>query len=443
MIMLVILTMGGTALLLNSLNNATPQLARARVTADALAQAKEALIGYATSVALTGSNRPGDLPCPDMNNDGVTDSPCGNAAGTTGQSLRLGRLPWKTLGLPDLRDGSGERLWYAVSNNFKEHWNTATPLNSDTMGTISVFSPEGVLINDGGGSTGAVAVIIAPGDVLTRQDATSPQNRSCTLGVNCDVQEKCTTTPATLTPKCDPKNYLDIPTAGVNLKDNDKFADGSSTDGFIQGRIQDANEQILLNDQILVITQDNMMQAIQKLVAGAVGDCLDQYASINNGRYPWAAPLNDFTYFDQSNLLFGRIPDDMSRSRTDSVSMTNQWPLDCSTHTAFTANSWWTQWRELVFYGLADAYKPINPPSTASTCTPPGACLSVNPPSPDSTKKYVVIVAGKMTGTQVRTSVSDKSNLNNYLEAPNNGGATTFSKIAPSATFNDNVIYQQ
>jgi hypothetical protein len=25
---------------------------------------------------------------------------------------RMGRLPWKTLRLPDLRDGHGERLWY-------------------------------------------------------------------------------------------------------------------------------------------------------------------------------------------------------------------------------------------------------------------------------------------------------------------------------------------
>jgi hypothetical protein len=33
-----------------------------------------------------------------------------------GQAERLGRLPWKTLGLPDLRDGDGERLWYAVSS---------------------------------------------------------------------------------------------------------------------------------------------------------------------------------------------------------------------------------------------------------------------------------------------------------------------------------------
>src|SRR5882672_3304901 len=73
-------------------------------TTDALALAKEALIGYAAGVDLTaGAARPGDLPCPDQNNDGVADlGTCNSAA------ERLGRLPWKTLGLPDLRDGDGE-----------------------------------------------------------------------------------------------------------------------------------------------------------------------------------------------------------------------------------------------------------------------------------------------------------------------------------------------
>ena len=35
--------------------------------------------------------------------------------------LGSGRLPWKTLAIPDLRDGAGERLWYAVSVRFKRN----------------------------------------------------------------------------------------------------------------------------------------------------------------------------------------------------------------------------------------------------------------------------------------------------------------------------------
>ena len=50
----------------------------------------------------------------------------------------IGRLPWKTFGLPDLRDGSGERLWYALSPNFRDN-PSVSPLNSDTRGSITVY----------------------------------------------------------------------------------------------------------------------------------------------------------------------------------------------------------------------------------------------------------------------------------------------------------------
>ena len=91
-------------------------------TQAALAAAKQALIAYATGGALISSCmdnpshpcvRLGQLPCPDLTNTGICAEPLLHGAGQ-----RLGRLPWKTLGLPDLRDGSGERLWYAVSSGF-------------------------------------------------------------------------------------------------------------------------------------------------------------------------------------------------------------------------------------------------------------------------------------------------------------------------------------
>lgn len=449
MVMLVILILGGTAMLLNALNSSTPQLARAKVTADALAQAKEALIGYATAVELTGTNRPGDLPCPDIDNDGIKENACGSADGSTGQPNRLGRLPWKTLGLPDLRDGSGERLWYAVSNNFKEHWNTLTPLNSDTVGTITVRASDGSVLNDGSNSSGAVAIIIAAGDVLQRQGAASLQNRSCTIGVNCNTLETCTTTPPTLTPKCDPVNYLEI----ANGEDNANFID-SASNGFIQGRIKDGNDQVILNDHILVITRDNIMQPIQKRVAGEVKNCLDNYASAGNGRYPWATPINNISipnYLDQSNSLFGRIPDVMNSSKSDSApaipAMSNQWTGSCQTHTTFTPNSWWLQWRELVFYGLSDKFKPDSSvaPNFSTTCSIPGNCLSINNTSTPA--KYVVIVAGKKLITPDQSQRDfNKTNAFFYLEGGNESanqtGAYTFIQNSPSANFNDTAVYQ-
>lgn len=423
MVMLVIMVMGIVAVLARSVSNTASQIEHDRITADALVQAKEALLGYAAKVQVSNacaSNcaRPGDLPCPDINNDGSADTPCNT------QSSRLGRLPWKTLGLPDLRDGSGERLWYAVSNNFKN--NTRTPtLNSDTLGTITVRTSDGSILYDGGASSGVVAVIIAPGDVLQRTDQTSPQNRS-SAGINTA------------------SSYLDI----ANGEDNASFTD-TSTDGFIQGRIKNSNGNTILNDQLLVITQNDIMQVIQKRVAGEVKQCLIEYASINNGRYPWSVPLTDLiNYNDSTNRLFGRIPDDLDNTDTDSgggVIMDNKWGPMCNTHNNNTAATWWLNWREMVFYGLANPYRPINPPTTpaTNTCATPGNCLSVNPVS--TSAKFVVIVAGKMLPTQT-LRYSNKANANFYLEGGNQNadqsGTYTFTQAPASAAFNDTVMFQ-
>ena len=105
MLMLVIVVMGIAAALVGSLSTTALKNARQETTAVALAQAKDALIGRAVS----DNNMPGSLPCPDTNDDGSAELLSGNDCPSY-----IGRLPWKTLDLPDLRDGSGERLWYAL-----------------------------------------------------------------------------------------------------------------------------------------------------------------------------------------------------------------------------------------------------------------------------------------------------------------------------------------
>ena len=86
----------------------------------------------------------GGLPSvPDLD-ERWAEATCGSLAGNVGQDQRLGRLPWKTLGLPDLRDGYAERLWYAVSTRYKGLLNCAasracidmTP--AQAIGTITV-----------------------------------------------------------------------------------------------------------------------------------------------------------------------------------------------------------------------------------------------------------------------------------------------------------------
>jgi hypothetical protein len=120
-LVLVLLLLAASACALLSFELATSGAAMRRDTIGerALAQAREALIAYAADRPISASVGPGYLPCPDLDDDGWAESTCGSLAGESGQASRLGRLPWKTLGLPDLRDGHGERLWYAVSTKHK------------------------------------------------------------------------------------------------------------------------------------------------------------------------------------------------------------------------------------------------------------------------------------------------------------------------------------
>lgn len=451
-VMLVVMIVGTTTIVVSALNSWALKLEQLKKNSEVLAQAKEALIGYAVSVRIdfnsclvAGNNckRLGDLPCPDRDGDGVAENSCGDAGGSV-QTYRLGRLPWKTLGLPNLRDSSGEQLWYSVSNSFKNNTRTACTspglvgcLNSDTHGTITIRDASGNIVNDGNTMSGAIAVVIAPGSVITRQGETTLQDRSAG-GMNTST------------------NYLDTATIGAITEDNADFTDSNSTNGFIQGPIKDASGNIIVNDQILIVSQDNIMQPIQKRVAAEVRQCLNGYASAvqNRGRYPWASrvrPTSSPSYGDRTDYVFGRVPDTPfnDTSEDSGYQMLDVWTADCNIN---PVSGWWLDWKELVFYGLADAYKPISPISTpaANACDTVGACLKVTPPSAVSNKRFVVIVAGKVVPGQVRVIDTDKGTFSNYLELPNPNPVytgipptpTSFTQAVPSTSFNDTVVFQ-
>lgn len=123
-------------------------IGRERNTADtaALQQAVEALLARAVSDA----NRPGSLPCPALTSDGLAQMPpC---------MTYIGWFPWRTLGLPDLRDRSGERMWYVLSPAFQD------------SGTITSNSISGLTLD---GVSGIAALVIAPGPSLTGQNRPS------------------------------------------------------------------------------------------------------------------------------------------------------------------------------------------------------------------------------------------------------------------------------
>ncbi|MDO8311328.1 MAG: hypothetical protein Q7T25_05255, partial [Sideroxyarcus sp.] len=85
-VMLVIMVLGITTILVGSLSSAGTKIKRDVKTAEALAQAKDALIGKA---AIDTVYPPGNFPCPDTDNDGVSD-----AGGADDCPQYIGRLPW-------------------------------------------------------------------------------------------------------------------------------------------------------------------------------------------------------------------------------------------------------------------------------------------------------------------------------------------------------------
>ena len=428
---------------------------RARRTSEALAKAKEALIAYAVAVQPdTSAKRPGDLPCPDLNNDGQAELTC---AATI---QRIGRLPWKTLGLSDLRDGDGERLWYALSANFLRSTVNQCPtvgapgcLNSETVGTITVHDPVGTVVNDGtdpvngtNPPSGAVAVVFAPGPIITRLGG-STQDRSCAGDTNipgCEQSSICSGPAYTSTARCNPVNYLDIagppalsvPLATASTEDNADFADGTTNNGFIAGPIRDTSDNTVVNDALIVVRYPDLIPRLEQRVAREALKCLRDYANANGGHYPWAAPVSaDYTapLADQDSTYSGRIPQTLSVTATYALSAA--WVAPCPADMVALQNRWWANWSNLVFYAIATPYAPNNP---IPTC---GTCLSVDPPSPSANKPVVVLVAGRPIGPQARGVGALESA---YLEDANATGSMTsiFKQAVATTTFDDVAIFQ-
>lgn len=258
--MLVILVMGVAAVLVSSLSTAGLKIARDEKTAEVLAQAKDALIGNAASdVDLTYHHYPGSLPCPDTDDDGSAD-----AGGGSECPQYIGRLPWKTLGLPDLRDASGERLWYTLSRNVRRY-GPVRPLNSDTQGTLNVTGSFA--------ASNQIAIVFAPGSTTSGQSRSSTQVAPCPswTPVNTSVAENLCAV-----------NYLD----GTN--------DNPSPGAAPNVAYQSSDATIEFNDQLITISHDQLFATVEKRVAREIKTVLNTYdeawrGTAPVGAYPFAA----------------------------------------------------------------------------------------------------------------------------------------------------------
>src|SRR5689334_14417914 len=102
-LVLAVLALGATWMMVSRLNAASSDLVAAKRARNAqvLTRAKQALIGYvAAQAAKAGENNPGALPCPE--NPGDFDSTTGRQGligSACGSAVKVGRFPWRTLGL--------------------------------------------------------------------------------------------------------------------------------------------------------------------------------------------------------------------------------------------------------------------------------------------------------------------------------------------------------
>lgn len=239
-------------LLFKHLNGKQLEALRKDKTAKALYEAKTALLGWSVLRGITGQpGTPGQMPCPEDTtligtvNEGSALANCNSALPV------VGRLPWRTLRLGDLRDGNGDKLWYALSPGFRN-----APINSATVGQINV----------NGIPNAAVAIIFSSGMVLAGQNRLTPTAISPPLVMD----------------------YLDL----TNNDGDSSFSSTGPTSTF--------------NDGLLVVTQAELFQLVERRVLrevrGDVTQGLARFYIANASNYSFADIDND-GYIDAGQLI--------------------------------------------------------------------------------------------------------------------------------------------
>ena len=389
MALLAILTTVVLYFLVNQIDADAIRQRQNAATAQTLAQAKEALIAW----SVANNSAPGQLPCPeDISKigtllEGQALANCNNAAS------RIGRLPWRTLGLGRVVDGHGEPLWYVLSAGFR-----GLPINSQTPAALTV---DGV-------AASAVAIVFAPGPPLAGQTRTS-------------------ITPLTLPNASD---YLDL----ANGDGDDAYATTGPQESF--------------NDRLMVVTHRDLFSAVEKRVAGEVVKALlvyycggadningDQQCVGAGGARMFPRPAS---FADASCIGSAKIP-----AACTSAPVSNEGRIPANPDILWTTydvmsqlsgavNGTWFQgngWREQVYYAVSD--KCLSP---ALNCGGPGVLLSFNG---TADTKVVVVVAGSPLAGQGRLGAQEFI-VANYLEGDNASlGDNSYVSSPAAAAFND------
>ena len=327
-------------------------------TFQALAEAKVALISW----SVNHQSLPGMMPYPDRNGDGDYDgtSDCYASNVSFSYSFLLGELPiFDTqdtncaatsragLGL-DLRDGTGQRLWYAVSRNLVRDYHTPATdpvinpgvINNPSYLWMTVYDKNGQLISDK-----VAAVIIAPSAPLNGQDRSS--------GI------------------AGAPDYLDTFNlqAGGGAKSNRTYS--SADEDFYIGEdsrgVRSDNttyqQPYYFNDKLVYITIDELMAEIEKRTAGEARKALQSYytnssATPSTRFFPYAAALGSPVNPNQCvrGNLQGLLP----------TSTASNYTCSCTNSRACTCN--FGALSSVAFTRSSSSY------GTTGTGAPAGAC---------------------------------------------------------------------
>ena len=448
LLMLVVLV-SVTAILVSRLSTGEAKVRQGNAPRSAMADARRALLDYAS---VQQDLKPGGspvLPCPDIDSSGTTieGQAHTDGCGAPGVSV-IGRLPWRTLATPVIRDASSECLWYVVSGAWKDAGaNTVELLNPDSNGQLQLLSLEdGSVLAGVTPDDRAVAMIFAANAPLQGQTRSAPAaGDQCGQGFAAD-------------------DFLDDDTSsGISNALLNGSAD--SVDVFaVAERYAETH-----NDRAAVITRADMEQAIvgrhdfdatMRALGFAVTQCVADYAANNPGgasdrRLPWPAPLSlaDYrpasSYNDADNgSLSGRLADTVN----DSNALTgNSSPGVLSACDSVAVPAWdtrmlglWQNWKDHFFYAVAESHAPDS--GVPTSCS---NCLTVN-----GAGQYVAVVVFANSRLSSLGQIRDAPPLDtdtrglpgNYLEGANAGafplpgGSADFSSQTMSNTFNDRLF---
>lgn len=408
MVILMIVGVLGAFFAVRALNGTA--IGRDKVTASALAQARDALIGSAVMYRDTHSNEvPGHMLLPDMGStrnssagEGVSG---GNFGGNGNNVSALGRLPWRTLGLPVLRDGHGECLWLLVSGSYQDALKSRF-MNWDTLGQLDSFTsngtPAGTLSSVGADDhQRAIAAVFAPGPVLAGQ----------TRGAGADVVTECGGNYSA-------RNYVDTfnPSPVINNIVNYLTGINNATGTYtyatpkqiLAGPVADASGSTLVNDRMLTISPDEVFRVIRQRTdfpAFVNGQLL---AMAVDNLAPLLSPANRPVTIDFNPVVPVDVP---------GVTTVGSLEIGRLPQAALVTNPL-KRWQDNLLY---------------ARCASGTSCLTVNnstPPLSTLSCSGVVIFAGERQAGQRRASPVQKNSWNNYLEGPVltafSSGATSF-----------------